>query len=104
MPWVYLFISGVFEIGWAIGLKASHGFTRLLPTVYTFATGAGSLFFLGLAMRDLPVGSAYPAWVGIGTAGAVAIGIVYFAEPLNFQRFLYIALILAGVAGLKMSN
>jgi quaternary ammonium compound-resistance protein SugE len=104
MPWIYLFISGVFEIGWAIGLKATQGFTRPWPILYTLMTGGGSLFFLGLAMKDLQVGLAYPAWVGIGAAGAVAVGIFYFAEPATFQRIFFVVLILVGVAGLKISN
>jgi quaternary ammonium compound-resistance protein SugE len=104
MPWVYLFVSGLFEIGWATSLKLTQGFMRPWPVLLTFATGGGSLVFLGLAMRDLPVGLAYPAWVGIGAAGAVAIGIFCFAEPVTFQRLLFVALILVGVAGLKISH
>jgi quaternary ammonium compound-resistance protein SugE len=104
MPWIYLFISGLFEICWAISLKATQGFMRPWPVLLTFATGGGSLIFLGLAMKDLQVGLAYPAWVGIGAAGAVAVGIFYFQEPVTIQRILFVALILVGVAGLKISN
>lgn len=104
MPWIYLFISGIFEIGWALSVKSTQGFTRLWPTLFTFATGGGSLIFLGLAMRDLQVGLAYPAWVGIGAAGAVAFGIFCFAEPVTFQKIFFVALILVGVAGLKISH
>jgi quaternary ammonium compound-resistance protein SugE len=102
MAWILLFAAGVLEIGWAIGLKYTDGFTRLLPSVATIAAMAVSLLLLGLAVRSLPVGTAYAVWTGIGTVGTALLGIALFAESADPLRLLFIALILAGVAGLKL--
>ena len=103
MSWLVLVIAGLFEVGWAIGLKYSDGFTRPWPTVATLAAMAVSLAFLGLAMRSLPVGTAYAVWTGIGTIGTVALGMLLFDEPATAPRLACVGLILAGIAGLKFS-
>lgn len=102
MSWTYLFIAGLLEIGWALGLKYSEGFSRFLPSVLTVAAMIASFFFLGLALRTLPLGSAYAIWTGIGTVGTVVLGIVLFDEPLELLRLLCILLIILGVAGLRL--
>jgi quaternary ammonium compound-resistance protein SugE len=103
MDWVVLVIAGLFETGWAIGLKYTHGFTRLWPSVWTIAAMGVSLWFLGIAIRSLPVGTAYSVWVGIGAIGTVILGIVLFGEPANSGRLISIALIVAGIIGLKLA-
>jgi quaternary ammonium compound-resistance protein SugE len=102
MAWTLLVIAGIFEIGWAIGLKYTEGFTRLVPTVLTLAAMAVSVWLLGLAAKTLPIGTAYAVWVGIGAAGTAALGMVLFREPADWMRLLCLGLILAGVAGLKL--
>ena len=102
MAWILLFAAGVLEIGWAIGLKYTEGFTRLGPSVATIATMAVSLLLLGLAVRTLPVGTAYAVWTGIGTVGTVLLGILLLGESAEPLRLLFIALIVAGVVGLKL--
>ncbi len=102
MAWVYLLIAGLLEIGWAIGLKYSEGFTRLWPSAGTAVAMVASFAMLGLALRTLPLGTAYAVWTGIGTAGTVILGIVLFSEPSDALRLGCIALIVAGVAGLKI--
>lgn len=102
MAWTYLFFAGLFEIGWAIGLKYTHGFTRLVPTALTVASMVVSLGLLGLALKTLPVGTAYAVWTGIGTVGTAALGIVLLGEPATVQRLLCIGLIVAGIVGLKL--
>lgn len=102
MHWFLLVLAGLFEIGWAIGLKSSHGLTRLWPSVATLVLMALSLFLLALALRHLPVGTAYAVWTGIGTVGTALLGILLFGEPSSPARLLCIGLILAGIAGLKM--
>ena len=104
MSWLLLVLAGLFEIGWAIGLKYTEGFTRPLPTVLTVGAMAISLGLLGLAMRTLPVGTAYAVWVGIGAVGTVILGIVLLNEPANAARLVSVALILAGVVGLKLAH
>ena len=104
MPWIILIIAGLFEIGWAIGLKYSEGFTRLWPSVGTVAAMAVSLCLLGIAMKSLPVGTAYAVWVGVGAVGTVILGIVLFNEPLNALRVGSVALIIAGLVGLKLAT
>lgn len=104
MPWIILVIAGLFEIGWAIGLKYSDGFTRLWPTIGTIAAMAVSLGLLGIAMKSLPVGTAYAVWVGVGAVGTVILGIVLFDEPLNALRVGSVALIIAGLVGLKLAT
>lgn len=103
MAWVILIIAGLFEIGWAIGLKYSEGFTRLWPSLGTLLAMTISFWLLGVAMKTLPVGTAYSVWVGVGAVGTVILGIVLFGDPLNLGRILSVALIIAGIAGLKLS-
>ncbi|MBV9790529.1 MAG: quaternary ammonium compound efflux SMR transporter SugE [Chloroflexi bacterium] len=102
MAWIYLVIAGVFEIGWAIGLKYTEGFSKLGPSAATVSLMIASFAFLGLALRTLPLGTAYAVWTGIGTAGTVVLGIMLFNEPLEPLRLGCIALIVSGVVGLKI--
>ena len=102
MAWVYLFLAGIFEIGWAIGLKYTAGFTRLAPTVLTVASMIVSLGLLGLALKSLPVGTAYAVWTGIGTVGTALLGIWLLGEPATASRLACIGLIVAGIIGLKI--
>jgi quaternary ammonium compound-resistance protein SugE len=102
MSWIYLFFAGLFEIGWAVGLKYTHGFTRLLPSLATAASMVVSLGLLGLALRGLPLGTAYAVWTGIGIVGTVVFGILVLGEPATALRLASIALIVAGVVGLKL--
>jgi quaternary ammonium compound-resistance protein SugE len=104
MAWLLLVLAGLFEVGWAIGLKYTDGFTRLWPTVGTLAAMAISLGLLGLAMKSLPVGTAYAVWVGVGAVGTAILGIVLFAEPANAGRLISLALIVAGIVGLKLAS
>lgn len=102
MAWVVLFFAGLLEIGWAIGLKYTEGFTRLWPTVGTMVSMALSLGLLGVALRTLPVGTAYAVWTGIGTVGTVVLGIAFFGESAGAIRLACVGLILAGIVGLKL--
>jgi quaternary ammonium compound-resistance protein SugE len=102
MPWLYLLIAGLFEVGWAIGLKYTEGFSRLWPSLGTAAAMVISLGFLGLALKDLPVGTAYAVWTGIGAIGTVILGIVLFGEPATALRLGCVGLIVAGIVGLKL--
>jgi quaternary ammonium compound-resistance protein SugE len=102
MAWVYLFFAGLFEIGWAIGLKYTDGFTRLVPTLWTVASMIVSLALLGLALKTLPVGTGYAVWTGIGTVGTAILGIILLGEPATALRLSCIGLILAGIVGLKL--
>ena len=102
MAWIYLTIAGLFEIGWAIGLKYTEGFTRVLPSLWTIASMILSIVLLGLALKTLPVGTAYAVWTGIGAVGTAALGIYLFAEPATVARLLCIGLILSGIIGLKL--
>ncbi|HBC07296.1 MAG TPA: quaternary ammonium compound-resistance protein SugE [Rhodospirillaceae bacterium] len=104
MSWIYLFIAGLFEIAWVIGLKYTDGFTRPLPSIATAAALIASMLLLGLAVRDLPLGTAYAVWTGIGTLGAAAFGIFLFNEPATAMRLACIGLIAAGIVGLKLSS
>ena len=104
MNWMILVLAGIFEIGWAIGLKYTEGFTRLWPTLGTVASMAVSLGLLGVAMKGLPVGTAYAVWVGIGAVGTAILGIVLLGEPANPGRMISLALIVAGIVGLKLSS
>ena len=104
MPWIILVLAGLFEVGWAIGLKYTDGFTRLWPTVGTVAAMAISLGLLGIAMKSLPVGTAYAIWVGVGAVGTVILGIVLFQEPVNALRLVSVGLIVAGLVGLKLAS
>ena len=103
MPWIHLAVAGLFEIAWAVGLKYSDGFTRLWPSVWTLGTMALSIYFLAQAVRVLPVGTAYAVWTGIGAVGTAVLGIILFDEPRDVVRLLCIALILAGLVGLKVT-
>jgi len=102
MPWVILVLAGLFEIGWAIGLKYTEGFTRLWPSVWTVAAMIVSLALLGLAMKSLPVGTSYAVWVGVGAVGTAILGIVLLGEPATAGRIASLALIVAGIVGLKL--
>lgn len=102
MAWVYLFIAGLFEVIWAVGLKYTNGFTRLWPTLGTLAAMGVSLGLLGLALRSLPLGTAYAIWTGIGTVGTVIIGVMIFQESTDALRLACIGLIVAGIIGLKL--
>jgi quaternary ammonium compound-resistance protein SugE len=104
MAWVILVIAGLFEVGWAIGLKYTDGFTRLWPTVGTVLAMIISLGLLGIAMKSLPVGTAYSIWVGVGAVGTVLLGIVLLGEPANAARLISIGLIVAGIVGLRMAT
>jgi quaternary ammonium compound-resistance protein SugE len=103
MAWVYLLIAGLFEIGWAIGLKYTDGWTRLWPTIFTVVAMILSVVFLDLAVRTLPIGTAYAAWTGIGAVGTVILGMILFNEPATAIRLACIALIVAGIVGLKVA-
>jgi quaternary ammonium compound-resistance protein SugE len=102
MAWVILFVAGLFEIGWAIGLKYTEGFTRLWPTIGTLMSVVVSMGLLGVALRTLPVGTGYAVWTGIGTVGTAALGIILFREPATAARLFCIALIVAGIVGLRL--
>lgn len=104
MNWVILVLAGLFEIGWAIGLKYTDGFTRLWPTVGTVLAMAISLGLLGIAMKSLPVGTAYAVWVGVGAVGTAILGIVLLGEPANAGRMVSLGLIIAGIVGLKLAT
>lgn len=103
MNWGILLVAGLFEIGWAIGLKYTDGFTRPWPVVWTILSMTLSVALLGVAMKTLPVGTAYAVWVGIGAIGTAILGIILFGEPASAARLLSLALILAGIVGLKLS-
>ena len=104
MAWFLLVLAGLFEVGWAIGLKYTDGFTRLWPTVGTVLAMIVSLGLLGLAMKSLPVGTSYAVWVGVGAVGTAILGIVLLGEPANAGRLVSLGLIVAGIVGLKLSS
>lgn len=104
MAWLLLFVAGLLEVGWAIGLKYTEGFTRPLPSVLTLAAMAASVLLLGVAMKSLPVGTAYAVWVGVGAVGTAALGIVLFGEPATAGRLVSLGLIVAGIVGLKLAT
>src|SRR3954451_2956338 len=104
MAWIYLLVAGLFEVGWAIGLKYTEGFSRLWPSLATLAAMVLSLGCLGLALKTLPVGTAYAVWTGIGTIGTAALGIYLFNEPATLLRLACIGLILSGIIGLKITG
>lgn len=103
MAWILLVVAGLFEVGWAIGLKYTEGFTRLWPSVGTAAAMLVSLGLLGLAMKSLPVGTAYAVWVGVGAVGTVILGVLLFNEPMGALRLASVVLIVAGLVGLKLA-
>jgi quaternary ammonium compound-resistance protein SugE len=104
MTWAILVLAGLFEMGWAIGLKYTDGFSRLWPTVWTVMAMIISLWLLGITMKTLPVGTAYSVWVGVGAVGTVILGIVLFGEPANTGRLVSVAFIVAGIIGLKLTE
>ena len=101
MPWVLLVIAGVLEAGWAIGLKYTNGFTKPLPSVLTVAGIVASMYLLAVAARTLPIGTAYAVWVGIGTFGAIILGMTLLGEPATPARLFFLALLLVSIIGLK---
>lgn len=103
MAWFLLFLAGLFECGWAIGLKYTEGFTRPLPTTLTVVSMVVSVALLGLAVKDLPIGTAYAVWTGIGTVGTVLLGIWLLGDAVTATRLACIGLIVAGIAGLKLA-
>ena len=104
MAWVILILAGFFEIGWAVGLKYTEGFTRFWPTAGTVLAMVVSVWLLGLAMKSLPIGTAYAVWVGVGAVGTVILGIVLLGEPANAARLISVGLIIAGIIGLKLAT
>lgn len=104
MSWTLLFIAGLFEVAWAIGLKYTDGFSRFWPSALTVTAMVASVVLLGLAMRELPVGTAYAVWTGIGAAGTVILSIVLFGDSASLLRLVCVGLILAGIVGLKLSG
>lgn len=102
MSWTLLLLAGLFEVAWAVGLKYTEGFSRLWPSIGTIAAMIISLFLLGLAMRSLPLGTAYAIWTGVGAVGTVLLGIVLFGEAATVARLISVGLILAGIVGLKL--
>jgi len=104
MTWFILFVAGLLEIAWAVGLKYTEGFTRLWPTVATIVALVASMSFLGIALRTLPLGTAYAIWTGIGSVGTAILGIVLFREPATVLRLVCIGLIVAGIIGLKLAS
>lgn len=104
MSWTILFLAGIFEIFWAVGLKYSDGFTKLFPTIFTIVTMIISFYLLSLALKNLPIGTAYAVWVGIGTVGTVIAGIILFGESMTLIRVISILFILIGIVGLKFTT
>jgi quaternary ammonium compound-resistance protein SugE len=104
MAWFYLFLAGLTEVAWAVGLKYTHGWTRLGPSVVTILLMVASFGFLSQALKSLPIGTAYAIWTGIGALGTVAVGIIWFGEPRTALRLACIGLILAGIVGLKLTS
>ena len=102
MAWAILFTAGLLEIGWAIGLKYTEGFSRLMPSVLTLAAMAGSVILLGIALKTLPIRTAYAVWTGIGAVGTAALGIILLGEPATAMRLASIGLIVSGIVGLKL--
>jgi quaternary ammonium compound-resistance protein SugE len=104
MAWIYLLVAGLFEVVWAVGLKYTEGFSKLWPSLGTVGAMAVSFWLLALSLTTLPVGTAYAVWTGIGAVGTAALGIVLFGEPRDLLRLLCILLIVAGIAGLKLTS
>ncbi|UUY08059.1 quaternary ammonium compound efflux SMR transporter SugE [Pseudomonas sp. J452] len=104
MSWLILLLAGLFEVGWAVGLKYTDGFTRPLPTLLTVGAMIASLALLGLAMKELPLGTAYAIWTGVGAVGTVIAGVILFGESMALLRLLSVGLIVAGLLGLKLSH
>jgi quaternary ammonium compound-resistance protein SugE len=104
MAWIYLVIAGLLEIGWAIGLKYTDGWTRLYPSLLTAAMMIASFYFLSLGVKTLPIGTAYAVWTGIGTVGAAILGMVIFGESRDASKIICVALIVSGIIGLKLTS
>ncbi len=104
MAWFYLLIAGLFEVGWAIGLKYTEGFSKVVPSVVTVALMVASFNFLAIALKTLPIGTAYAVWTGIGAVGTAAIGILFLKEPADLLRVASIFLIVVGIVGLKLAS
>jgi quaternary ammonium compound-resistance protein SugE len=104
MAWVLLVLAGLLEVVWAIGLKYTEGFSKLWPSIGTLAAMTASFWLLAIAMKTLPVGTAYGVWVGVGAVGTVILGIVLFSEPMNAARLISVGLIIAGIIGLKLAT
>lgn len=104
MAWLFLFIASLFEVVWAVGMKYTENFTKLLPSVVTLAGMVLSVYFLNKAMKTLPIGTAYAVWTGLGAVGTVIMGIILFNEPKDITRLVYLSLILVGIIGLKASS
>ncbi len=102
MKWLMLIVAGLLEMGWAIGLKYSQGFTKLIPSIFTIVGMIASFYFLSLALKSLPLGTAYAIWTGIGTVGTVTLGIILFKEPIDITRLICIGFIVVGIVGLKV--
>jgi len=102
MPWFILFIAGIFEVVWAVGIKYTEGWTRFWPVIITVIAMISSFYLLSLALRQIPIGAAYAVWTGIGTIGTVVYGIIYFKEPTDILRIVCILLIFCGIAGLRI--
>lgn len=102
MKWLVLIVAGLFEMGWAIGLKYSQGFTKVIPSIFTIVGMLASFYFLSLALKSLPLGTAYAIWTGIGTVGTVTLGIILFKEPVDITRLICIGFIIVGIVGLKV--
>jgi len=103
MAWALLIIAGLFEIGWAIGLKYTDGFTRLWPSIWTVAAMMVSLYLLAVAIRTLPIGTSYAVWTGVGAAGTAILGMILLGEPASIARVASIGLIVAGIVGLRLA-
>jgi quaternary ammonium compound-resistance protein SugE len=101
MAWVILFVAGLLETAWAIGLKYTHGFTRLGPSVFTIVAIVASMWLLAIAAKTLPIGTAYAVWVGIGATGAAILGVILFEEPLSVARGIFLAMLIAAIVGLR---
>lgn len=104
MPWLILFVAGLLEAGWAVGLRTTDGFTRPLPSLLTGSAIVGSMVLLAIAMRDLPVGTAYAVWVGIGVIGTAVAGIVFYDEPATAARLAFLGLLAVAIAGLRFTG
>ena len=103
MPWILLIIAGLFDAGWAIGLKYTQGFTRLVPSILTCAGIIASMYLLAVAARTIPIGTAYSVWVGIGTFGAIVLGMMFLGEPVSVGRIFFLILLMVSIIGLKFT-
>jgi quaternary ammonium compound-resistance protein SugE len=104
VPWIYLLLAGICEVIWAVGLKYTHGFTKLVPSVITLGGMVVGFIFLSQALKSIPMGTAYAVWTGIGAVGTVVIGMIFLGEPHNLARMLFLGLIIIGILGLKMAS